>query len=113
MKRFNTITSAVDTDLITTAINTEAVSIAAFASGFSSPKVVLGLHQVKIAYFFLATVIIWKLFIAFSVRQKKKKKKKYINASKPLAQSKLDGIADIISQAIQDEVISCIEFHKY
>ena len=29
-----------------------------------------------------------------------------------LAQSKLDGIADIFSQAIQDGGISSIEFHK-
>ena len=34
------------------------------------------------------------------------------DAIKLLAQSKLDSIADIISQAMQDKDISSIEFHK-
>ena len=34
------------------------------------------------------------------------------DAIKLLAQSKLDSIADIISQALQDGGISLIEFHK-
>ena len=34
------------------------------------------------------------------------------DAIKLVAQSKLDSVADIISQAMQDEDISSIEFHK-
>ena len=54
----------------------------------------------------LATVIIQKYFETFTVKQEKQ------NSIKLLAQSKLDSIANIISQAMQDGDISSTEFHK-
>ena len=61
----------------------------------------------ELAYFFLSrTVITRKSFKILTVKQEKH------NSIKLLAQSKLDSIANIISQAMQDEVISFTEFHK-
>ena len=54
----------------------------------------------------LATVITQKSFKNFTIKQEKH------DAIKLPAQSKLDSIANIISQAIQDRGISSIEFHK-
>ena len=61
----------------------------------------------ELAYFFpLATVITWKFFKAFTVKQEKH------HSIKLLAQSNLDSIANIISQAMQDGDICPTEFHK-
>ena len=104
MKGFNTITSIIDTGLITSTVITGRFSIAAFAS-------CVGQH-VRIAlsgtslFISLATPITQKSFKTFTVKQEKH------DAIKLLAQSKLDSIADIISQAMQDGDISSIEFHK-
>ena len=54
----------------------------------------------------LATVVTQKFSKTFTLKQEKH------NSIKLLAQSKLDSIANIISQAMQDEVISFTEFHK-
>ena len=61
----------------------------------------------ELAYFFsVATVITWKSFKAFTVKQEKH------HSIKLLAQSNLDSIAIIILQAMQGEDISSTEFHK-
>ena len=86
MKRFNTVTGIVDTDLITSTVITGGISIAAFASG--------------------VTVITQKSFKPFTVKQEKH------NSMKLLSQSKLDSITDTISWAMQDGDISRAEFHK-
>ena len=54
----------------------------------------------------LATAITRKSFKKFTVKQEKQ------DAIKLLTQNKLDGIANIISQAMQDGDISPTEFHK-
>ena len=54
----------------------------------------------------LATVITRKTFKTFTLKQEKQ------YSIKVLAQSKLDSIANIISQAMQDGDISPTEFHK-
>ena len=54
----------------------------------------------------LATVITRKSFKTFTVKQEKH------DSIKLLAQSKLDSIANIISQPLQDGDISLTEFHK-
>ena len=104
MKRFNTITSSVDTGLITSTVITGGVSIAAFASGVGLP---VGIALIGTSLLFsLATAITQTSFKIFTVKQKQH------DAFKLLAQSKLDSIADIISQAMQDGDIVSIEFHK-
>ena len=104
-KRFNAITGIVDTDLITsTFISGSTISIAAFASGVGLPVgIALG---GTILILSLPTVITRKSFKTFIVKQEKH------NSIKLLAQSKLDSITDIISQAIQDGDISPTEFYK-
>ena len=98
MKRFNTITGILDTGLITSTVITGGISIAAFASGVGLPVgIALGGTSLLLS---LATAITR----IFTVKQEKH------NAV--LAQSKLDGIANIISQAMQDGDISPTEFHK-
>ena len=104
MKRFNTITSIVDTGLITSEVITGGVSVAAFASGVGLP-VGIALSETSLL-FSLATAITRKSFKIFTVKQEKH------DIIKLLAQSKLDSIADIISQAVQGGDISSIEFHK-
>ena len=104
MKRFNTITSIVDTGLITSEVITGRVSVAAFASGAGLP-VGIALSETSLL-FSLATAITRKSFKIFTVKQEKH------DIIKLLAQSKLDSIADIISQAVQGGDISSIEFHK-
>ena len=96
MKRFNAIIGIVDTGLITSTVITGGISIAAFASSVGLP--------VGIAL--SATVITRKSFKTFTVKQEKH------DSIKLLAQSKLDSIANIISQAMQDGDISPTEFHK-
>ena len=104
MKRFNTITGIVDTGLITSTVITGGISIAAFASGAGLPAgTVLSGTSLLLS---LATVITEKSFKTFTVKQEKH------DAIKPLAQSKLDSIANIILQAMQDGDISSTEFYK-
>ena len=104
MKRFNTITGIVDTGLITSTVITGGISIAAFASGVGLP-VGIALSGTSLLLS-LATAITRKSFKIFTVKQEKH------DAIKLLAQSKLDSIANIISQAMQDGDISPTEFHK-
>ena len=101
MKRFNTITGIVDTGLITSAVITGGFSIAAFASGVGLP-VGIALNGTSLLHS-LATSITQKSFKTFTVNQEKH------NAIKLLSQSKLDSIANIISQAIQHGDISPTE----
>ena len=88
------ITGTVDTGLIILKIITGGTSIAAFASG-------VGLH-VSIAlrgarlFLSLATAIARKSFKTFTLKEEKH------DSINLLAQSKLDSIANIISQAMQD-----------
>ena len=104
MKRFNTITGIVDTGLITSTVITGGISIAAFASGVGlSVGIALSGTSLLLS---LATAITRKSFKIFTVKQEKH------DAIKLLAQSKLDSIANIISQAMQDGDISPTEFHK-
>ena len=104
MKRFNTITGIIDTNLIISTMITEVIWIAAFASGVGLP---LGLALSGTSLLLsLAIVITRKSSKTFSMKQEK------YDTIKLLAQSKLDSIADIISQAMQDGDISSIEFHK-
>ena len=104
MKRFNTITGIVDTGLVTTTIITGGISIAAFASGVGLP---VGIALIGTSLLLsLAAAITRKSFKIFTVKQEKH------DAIKLLAQSKLDRIANIILQAMQDGDISPTEFHK-
>ena len=104
IQRFNTITSVLDTSLITTTAITGGISIAAFASGIGLPiGITLSATSLLLS---LATTITRKTVGIFTVKQKKHE------AIKLLAQSKLDSISDTISQAMQDENISPQEFHK-
>ena len=107
MKRFNTITGIVDTGLITSTVITGGISIAAFASGAGLP-VCIALSGTSLLLS-LAIVITQKSFKTFTVKQEKH------DAIKLLAQSKLDSIANIISQAIQDgDILSYpLNFTKY
>ena len=94
MKRFNIITGIVDTGLIISIVITGGVSNAAFASGVGLP-VGIALSGTSLLLS-LAIVTTRKSFKIFTVKQEKH------DAIKLLAQSKLDSIADIISQAMQD-----------
>ena len=83
---------------------TGGISIAAFASGVGLPvDIVLSGTSVLLS---LATVITRKSSKTFTVKQEKH------DAIKLLAQSKLDSIADMISQTMLGGDISSIEFHK-
>ena len=104
MKRFNTITGIVDTGLITSTVITEGIATAAFVSGVGLP-VGIALSGTSLLLP-LAAVITRKSFKTFTVKQEKH------NSIKLLAQSMLDSIANIISQAMQDGDISPTEFHK-
>ena len=104
MKQFNAITYIVDTGLITSTVITGRISIAAFASSLGLP-VGIALSRTSLLLS-LATAITRNSFKIFTVKQEKH------DAVKLLAQSKLDSIANIISQAMQDEDISPTEFHK-
>ena len=92
MKRFNTITGIVDAGLITSTVITEGISIAAFAIGVGLP-VGIALSRTSL-FLFLETVITPESFKTFTVKQQKQ------NSIKLLAQSKLESIANIISQAM-------------
>ena len=104
MRQFNTIAGIVDTDLITLTVITEGISTAAFASDVGWP-VGIALSGTSLLLS-LATAIALKFFKIFTVKQEKH------DAIKLLAQSKLDSIANIISQAMQDGDISLTEFDK-
>ena len=93
-----------DTGLITSTVITGGISIAALASGVGLPVgIALGGISLILS---LATAITRKSFKIFTVKQEKH------DAIKLLAQSNLDSIANIISQAMQDRDISSTEFHK-
>ena len=79
------------------------ISIAAFASGVGLP---VGIRLSGTSLLSLATAITGKSFKIFTAKQEKH------GSIKLLAQSNLDGIANIISQAMQDGDISPTEFHK-
>ena len=104
MKRFNTITGIVDTGLITSMVITGGTSIAVFASGVGLPAgIALSGTSLLLS---LATAITRRSFKIFTVKQEKH------DAIKLLSQSKLDSIANIISQAMQDGDIAPTKFHK-
>ena len=105
MKRFNTITGMVDPGLITSTVITGGIFIAAFANGVGLP-VGIALSGTSLILS-LATGITQKSFKILTVKQEKH------DSIRMLAQSKLDSIANIISQAIEDGDISPTEFHKY
>ena len=104
MKHFAAIIMIVDTGLITSTVITGGISVAAFASGVGLP-VGIALSGTSLVLS-LATVITRKSTRTFTVEQEKQ------DSIKLLAQSKLDSIANIISQAMQDGDISHTEFHK-
>ena len=83
---------------------TGRISIAAFASGVGSPVgLALGRTNLLLS---LATAITRKSFKIFTVKQEK------YDAIKLLAQRKLDSIANIVYQVMQDGDISPTEFYK-
>ena len=103
-KRFNTIISIIDKSLITSSAIDGGTSIPAFASSIGLPVcAALGGFSVVLS---LSTIVIRKYSRSLTVKQGKH------DVIKLLAQSKLDSITDIISQAMQDGDISPTEFHK-
>ena len=104
MERFNTITGIVDTGLIKSMVITGGISITAFASGVGLPVRIAQSGTSLLVSF--ATAITQRSFKIFTVKQET------YDAIKLLAQTKLDSISDIISQAMQDGDISPTEFHK-
>ena len=104
MKRFNTITGIVDTGLIRSTVITGGISISAFSSDVGLP-VGIALSGTSLLLS-VATAITRKSFKTFTVKQEKQ------DAVKLLAQTKLDSISNIISQAMQDGDISPTEFDK-
>ena len=95
IKVFNIIKSLVDTGLLMSTVITGGISIAIFASG-AGLLVVIALSGTSLL-FSLATSITQKTIKIFIAKQEKHE------AIKLVAQSKLGSIADIISQAMQDE----------
>ena len=93
----------VDTGLIISTVITGGISIAAFASGVGLP-VGIALNGTSLLLS-LSTAITQNSFKIFTVKQEKH------DAIKLLAESKLDSIANIISQAMQNGDIHT-EFHK-
>ena len=92
MKLFNTMTGIVDTGVITSTVITGRVFIAAFASGIGLPfGITLNRTGLLLS---LATVITQKSCKTFTVTQEKH------DTIKLLFQSKLDSIANVISQAM-------------
>ena len=104
MKRFNTITGIAETGLISSTVITGGISIAAFSSGAGLP-VGISLSGTSLLLS-LATAIARKSFKTFTVKQEKH------DSIKLLALNKLDSIANIISQAMQDGDISPTKCHK-
>ena len=105
MKQVNAITGIVDTALITSTVITGGISMAAFASGVGL-SVGIALSETSLLLS-LATAITQKSFKIFTVKQEK------YDAIKLLAQSKLDIIANIIFEAMQDRDISPLNLAKY
>ena len=103
-ERFNTITGIVDTSLITSAVITGGIYTAAFASGVGL-QVGIALGVTCLASSF-GMPITWNIFKTLTAKQGKH------NSIQLLVQSKLDSVANIISQAMQDGDISPTEFHK-
>ena len=105
MKRFKTIISIPGgTGLITSKVITGGTSIATSSSGINLP---VGIILCGTSIFFsLITVATRKSFKTLTVKQEKH------NTIKLLAQRKLDSIANIISQAMQDGDVFPTEFHK-
>ena len=103
-KRLNTIIGIVDTGLVTSAVIAGGASIPVFArdAGFPVGAALGGIGVVLS----LLTVATRKFSRNQTVKQGKH------DVVMLLAQSKLDSIADIISQAIQDGDISPTEFHN-
>ena len=104
IKQLNTITTIVDTGLITSTVITGETSIAAFVSGVGL-SVGIALSGTSLL-FSLPAFITQKPSKTCTVKQKKH------DAIKLLAQSKLDSVANIVSQSMQDGDISSNEFHK-
>ena len=104
MKRFNTITGIVDTGLIASTVITGEISIPAFPCGVGLP-VGIALSRTSLLLS-LATAITRKSFKIFTVKQEKH------DADKLLVQSKLDSVANIVSQTMQDRDISLSEFYE-
>ena len=103
-KQFNAIIGIVNTGLITSAAVTGGASVPVLASGVCLPVgIAKGGFGVVLSLSMVATR---KYSRSLTVKQEKH------NAIKRLAQSKLDSIADIILQAMQDGDISSTEFHK-
>ena len=98
-KLLNTATRIVDTGLVTSAAITGGVSIPAFVSD-------VGLARCPLVVLSLLTLPTRKFSRGLTVKQGKH------DAIMLLAQSKLDSITDIISQAMQDGDISPTEFHE-
>ena len=93
-----------DTGLITSTVVTGGISIAAFASGVGlSVGIALGGASL---FFSAITTATRKPSKPLTVRREKH------DSIKLLAQSKLDSISNIISQAMQDGDISSTEFHR-
>ena len=104
IKQFNTITGIVDTGLITSTVIAGGISIAAFTSSVGLPVgIAISGTTLRLS---IATVITRKSFKTFTVKQEK------YDSIKLLLQSKLDSIANIISQAMQDGDISPTKSHK-
>ena len=104
MKRFNTITGILDTGLISSTVITGGIYIAAFASGVGL-SVGIALSETSLLLS-LTTAIARKSFKTFTLKQEKH------DSTKLFALSKLDSIANIISQAMQDGDISPTKFRK-
>ena len=93
-----------DTVIMTSSFITAGVSIGSFQSGAGQPiDIALSRTSLRLP---LATAILGKSLKMFTAKQEKH------DAIKFLAQSKLDNIANIISQTLQGRDISSIEFHK-
>ena len=104
-KRLNTIIGIVDTGLVTSAVIAGGASIPVFARAAGFP-VGAALGGLGVALFLL-TVATRKFSRNQTVKQGKH------DVVMLLAQSKLDSIADIISQAMQDGDMSPLNITKY
>ena len=105
MKRFNTSTGIVGKVLIISTVITGRINISAFASGVGLP-VGIALSGTSLLLS-LVTAIKRNSSKIFTVKQEKH------DAIKLLAQSKLDSIANIISQECKMEISLPLNFTKY